>query len=156
MPKHILASMDGLNLTLRPDVGAVKGEDDAEGVAGGGPVLSPVEKAEVSESEDVADRAASLLKGLRRDDTGDDDTLHVRRRREKAQDERNARRMRRRTAQAGTSSGNAGTGGGSDTPKLEAELDGEGDRLDSPAPAELDGDTDRDKTPTPTPTGRRG
>ncbi|KAK5944853.1 hypothetical protein PMZ80_002055 [Knufia obscura] len=57
-----------------------------------------------SEGEDVADRAASLLAGLRSkapDDAGDG--ISVRRRRENADEERRARRARRRTQQAKSS-----------------------------------------------------
>jgi cytokinesis protein len=59
-----------------------------------------VSDAQVSESEDVADRAASMLQGLRGDDADveRDSSLRVRRRRESADDERRLRRMRRRTA----------------------------------------------------------
>ncbi|KAL9112673.1 MAG: hypothetical protein Q9227_002976 [Pyrenula ochraceoflavens] len=56
---------------------------------------------QVSESEDIADRAANLLQGLRGDGAGGDDgdgSLKVRRRRESADEERRNRRMRRRTA----------------------------------------------------------
>ncbi|QIX01463.1 hypothetical protein AMS68_006980 [Peltaster fructicola] len=53
------------------------------------------ELAAVSEGEDVADRAASLLQGLRGDE---DDSVRVRRRRESADDERARRRARRRAA----------------------------------------------------------
>jgi cytokinesis protein len=63
----------------------------------------------VSEGEDIADRAASLLQGLRGDEgdggvgsVGRDDSLRVRRRRESADDERQRRRAARR--RAGTSS----------------------------------------------------
>jgi len=53
-------------------------------------------------TEDIADRAASLLQGLRGDGDGDgltrDDSLRVRRRRESADDERARRRARRRGA----------------------------------------------------------
>lgn len=66
------------------------------------------EMATISESEDVADRAASMLQGLR----GDVDTesiagsqsgsIRVRRRRESADDERRARRRRRGAANSGT------------------------------------------------------
>lgn len=65
----------------------------------------------VSESEDVADRAASLLQGLRGDGEGlidapnRDESLRVRRRRESADDERARRRARRRAA--GTNSESA-------------------------------------------------
>ncbi|CAK1361492.1 Cytokinesis protein sepA [Cercospora beticola] len=59
----------------------------------------------VSESEDIADRAASLLQGLRGDaEPADpqDNTLRVRRRRESADDERSKRRARRRNAAGGS------------------------------------------------------
>ena len=63
----------------------------------------------VSEGEDIADRAASLLQGLRGDGEsetpGRDDSLRVRRRRESADDERAKRRAQRRTAQASTTTG---------------------------------------------------
>lgn len=57
----------------------------------------------VSEGEDIADRAASMLQGLRgegEDGEGPvrDDSLRVRRRRESANDERAQRRARRRGA----------------------------------------------------------
>lgn len=57
------------------------------------------------EEQDVADRAASLLQGLR----GDGDSLSVRRRRESADEERNRRRNRRRAAQS-TASDTGSTG----------------------------------------------
>lgn len=91
------------------------GEDDrnASGSGGGGEngaLLSPTVTNEggsggeeaagaASEGEDIADRAASMLQGLRDPDAepppARDDTLRVRRRRESADDER-ARRRRRR------------------------------------------------------------
>lgn len=68
------------------------------------------EMATVSEGEDIADRAASMLQGLRGDvDAGStraiskDGSLRVRRRRESANEERQARRNRRRTAASHTS-----------------------------------------------------
>ena len=68
----------------------------------------------VSESEDVADRAATLLQGLRGDsalgDAADgNDGLRVRRRRESADEERRNRRLKRRTAQQSSSSGEVGS-----------------------------------------------
>lgn len=55
-----------------------------------------------SEGEDIADRAASLLQGLRGDGEGDaparDESMRLRRRRESADDERARRRARRRAA----------------------------------------------------------
>lgn len=63
------------------------------------PSTANSDAAPVSEGEDVADRAASLLQGLRGDADGEgparDDSLRVRRRRESADDERTRRRRRR-------------------------------------------------------------
>lgn len=55
----------------------------------------------VSEGEDIADRAANLLQGLRSNNT-DTDEERTRRRRESAEDERRARRMRMRSRNAAT------------------------------------------------------
>jgi cytokinesis protein len=85
---------DGSNGLLTPD-------NIADGEGSGS-----VSDAQVSESDDVADRAASMLQGLRGDGDGDvdrDSNLRVRRRRESADDERRQRRMRRRTAAESTS-----------------------------------------------------
>lgn len=55
-----------------------------------------------SEGEDIADRAASMLQGLRGDGESDvparDESMRLRRRRESADDERARRRARRRAA----------------------------------------------------------
>ena len=109
-----------------PDMTELTREDDAfdEDQADQGtlrPLSTVGERAEgeevnaASEGEDVADRAASLLMGLRGDGVGDeqdaiskDGSLRVRRRRESANDERRTRRGRR--AAAGSS-----TGGGSES-----------------------------------------
>lgn len=74
---------------------------------------------QVSEGEDVADRAASMLQGLRGDAPADldperDGSIRVRRRRESADEERRNRRMRRRTQQQG-STGDASEGGALET-----------------------------------------
>ncbi|KAF2218969.1 hypothetical protein BDZ85DRAFT_276593 [Elsinoe ampelina] len=62
-----------------------------------GPADKDKEKDAGSEGEDVADRAASLLQGLRGDEEpGRSDSLRVRRRRENADNERARRRERRR------------------------------------------------------------
>ncbi|KAF2767306.1 FH2-domain-containing protein [Teratosphaeria nubilosa] len=63
----------------------------------------------VSESEDIADRAASMLQGLRGDEEGPEksDSLRVRRRRESADDERARRRARRRAQGTSGESANA-------------------------------------------------
>lgn len=85
----------------------------------------------VSEGEDIADRAASLLQGLRsdggevsevpqRDESG---SLRIRRRRESADDERARRRARRRGA--GTGSQDQGAGGKEGTIAEEGEGEGE-------------------------------
>ncbi|MCJ1433773.1 hypothetical protein MMC27_003138 [Xylographa pallens] len=70
---------------------------------------------EVSEGEDVADRAASMLLGLRGDGPADGDDLsqsgsiRVRRRRESADVERRDRRRRRTPAGSGSINANAGS-----------------------------------------------
>ena len=60
----------------------------------------PPSEGATSEGEDIADRAASMLQGLRGDGEGEgpsrDESLRVRRRRESADDERARRRARRR------------------------------------------------------------
>lgn len=73
----------------------------------GGSVESAPQEDATSEGEDIADRAASLLQGLRHDGDAEpsgpkDDALRVRRRRESADDERNRRRGRRRGAGTST------------------------------------------------------
>ena len=79
--------------------------DSERGLMSPDSVLSDIQEkdstAAKSEGEDVADRAASLLQGLRGDGDGDGDgvgrdgSLRVRRRRENADDERRNRRRRR-------------------------------------------------------------
>lgn len=62
-------------------------------------------KGDVSESEDVADRALRALQEMRSSaPSTNGDEIDVRRRRDGADEERKARRMRRRTAQQSTSS----------------------------------------------------
>ena len=51
--------------------------------------------AAISEGEDIADRAASMLQGLRKDSDADSASGSLRRRRESADDERRSRRRRR-------------------------------------------------------------
>jgi cytokinesis protein len=85
---------------------------------------TPAEDA-ISEGEDIADRAASLLQGLRGEGENEggakDDSIRVRRRRESADEERNRRRARRRAA--GTSTENAGQS--TITEEAEGEIDGD-------------------------------
>ena len=68
----------------------------------------------ISEGEDVAERAASMLQGLRGNTDGDadggrpgsrDGNLRVRRRRESANDERQNRRSRRRGRESSSTAG---------------------------------------------------
>jgi cytokinesis protein len=86
--------------------------DDGEGAsmistADAADHLAPQEDAKsngaesVSEGEDIADRAANLLQGLRSNNT-DTDEERTRRRRESAEDERRARRLRMRSRNAAT------------------------------------------------------
>lgn len=69
---------------------------------------TPTTRGNTSEGEDVADRAAQMLQGLRAkapEDTGDG--IEVLRRRENADEERRARRARRRTQQTKSSDGDS-------------------------------------------------
>ncbi|KAL8895755.1 MAG: hypothetical protein Q9207_008030 [Kuettlingeria erythrocarpa] len=77
--------------------------------SGDGSIDRVAEMATISEGEDIADRAASMLQGLRGDGEAEssrpiskDGSLRVRRRRESADEERKARRNRRRTAASST------------------------------------------------------
>ena len=96
------------------------GDNDASGT-----LLNPTiaeaperEGREVSEGEDVADRAASMLLGLRGDGPADGDDLsqsgsiRVRRRRESADVERKDRRRRRTPAGSGSINASAGSEAG--------------------------------------------
>lgn len=71
--------------------------------------------AHVSEGADIADRAASMLQGLRANANADADGERARRRRESAEDERRNRRLRRRN---GASSGSKGGADGSALPAV--------------------------------------
>ncbi len=101
--------------------------------AGGSGAVQPL-----SDGEDVAERAASLLLGLRGDisappdaeSVNRDDSLRVRRRRESADDERAARRRRRR--QAGGSTADLGSGMPT-PPTISEEAEGAGATGDEPA-----------------------
>ena len=89
-----------------------------------------------SEGEDVADRAASMLQGLRGDGDGDtevnrDGSIRVRRRRESANDERRDRRRRRGAASSSSSSnGTAGEAAQAGTSTIAEEPLGEEDEED--------------------------
>lgn len=81
-------------------------------------------ESQVSESEDIAERAASMLQGLR--NSADADSERHRRRRETAEEERRNRRMRRRN---GATSGSKDSADGS-LPSVREQ--------DSPAPTDQD------------------
>lgn len=92
---------EGDKAFLSPQESTTSGEAYSEKVG---------EMATISESEDIADRAASMLQGLRGDGDGEssrplskDGSLRSRRRRESADDERRVRRNRRRTAASNAS-----------------------------------------------------
>lgn len=112
-----------------PDLGDLtNGIDEDEGdknvfsperaVSGDFPVERTVDMAAISEGEDVADRAASMLQGLRGD--GDvegrpasrEGSLRIRRRRESSADDE--KRTRRRRRGVGSSSHRGGGGGAED------------------------------------------
>ena len=103
-----------------PELEELTRRDDAEASDDGrllntlsavGEVSEIEHPAAISEGEDIADRAASMLLGLRGDADGDGDgnpmkegSLRVRRRRESADDERKNRRRRRAGANVSASS----------------------------------------------------
>ena len=139
------------------------------GTADGGSEKGAAAAGSVSEGEDIADRAASLLQGLRGDEAGDggvgsmgrDDSLRVRRRRESADEERQRRRAARR--RTGNSSVDASAPGAptEGTIAEEAEGDAKGPpeelTISSTTNADADADEKRpssagneQKLPTPT------
>ena len=85
------------------------------------------------DGEEVADRAATMLQGLRGDSPGDSETLNgpnnikVARRRESANDERRARRSRRGISTTGTPAAEVSSKGTSDDVILEDGLEEEDD-----------------------------
>ena len=99
--KHQMRIASGENM---PDLADLTKGADGDGADSPG-ILSPVtalpvvpEKEGQSEGEDVADRAAQLLQGLRGDTGGEGagaGSIRVRRRREGNEDERRSRRRRR-------------------------------------------------------------
>ena len=120
-----------------------------------GAVDRSAEMATISEGEDIADRAASMLQGLRGDGEGEptpvrgDGSLRVRRRRESADDER---RQRRRRRGAGSSSA-----AGDDRDSM---LSPPGERSQEPIPEEPPDGESKPGTPTtvlspPSPEGTR-
>jgi len=115
---------------------------------------APATEGGVSEGEDIADRAASLLQGLRGDaEPADpqDNTLRVRRRRESADDERSRRRARRRNV-----AGSADQGDGRASTTIAEETDEANGSAQAPIIIEIDEDSEEkrlsDDSPLPTPT----
>lgn len=130
--------------------------DETAGTGNGGSMLSPISVSSPREGEDdVAQRAALLLQGMRDgDDEGDDERREVLRqaRRKTAQDERNARRRRREKTsstqpppkspdgteegEAAATNGDEGAADGGDAADdgaddAEAREEGEGDKSES-------------------------
>jgi cytokinesis protein len=134
-----------------PDPGDASGDGDGGLLTpdhrpsdGGSPQGEPT-----SESEDVAERAANMLQGLRGDgseapSSAERDSIRVRRRRESADGERRARRQRR-GAPTNSVAGNGATGETSPTekrdedaiPEEDAEVE---DASTAPAPAVENGE----------------
>ncbi|KIW48110.1 uncharacterized protein PV06_00729 [Exophiala oligosperma] len=95
-----------------PDIPTKEGVEESRGLASVGEKgnedgLSAEDgtsgKGDVSESEDVADRALKALQSMRSSAPSTGDEIDVRRRRDGADEERKARRMRRRTAHQSSS-----------------------------------------------------
>lgn len=118
--------------------------DDGEGAsmistADAADHLAPQEDAKsngaesVSEGEDIADRAANLLQGLRSNNT-DTDEERTRRRRESAEDERRARRLRMRSRNAATN-GSKDSADGLVLPSLRETSAAPEEEIQSPAAA---------------------
>ena len=121
--KHQIRVASGQKI---PDMAELaKGADSDEGEKASMSPMPPVGEvseqdavtiASVPEGEDVADRAASMLQGLRGDGDADaaedmsrDGSLRVRRRRESADDERKSRRRRRGVGNSNSGSSLAGS-----------------------------------------------
>jgi cytokinesis protein len=131
--KHQMRVASGQEI---PDIAEIIERDPK---AGDKPLLSPDSipeeeptKGSVSESEDVADRAASLLQGLRGDADGEGEagTLKVRRRRETSEAERASRRRRR--TQTPTESGVA-SGTTESEPHVDKTIEEEDERVEESA-----------------------
>ena len=113
--RHQVRVASGQHMPDTPNVKNAEGGDDADDDgkdddASNAGLLDPhaeeldaraVDKESVSEGEDIADRAASMLQGLR--NNSDADAERARRRKESADEERRNRRMRRRNGPGGGS-----------------------------------------------------
>jgi cytokinesis protein len=137
-----------------PDFSGAEGGDGSEQPADGSAqtdedgLLSPpipgegeegAKDAQISEGEDVADRAASMLLGLR--SNSDANGERQRRRRESADEERRQRRMRRRNG-ATSGSKDSADGSGSGLPPVHeptspSRTDSPGGTDDQPLPSTL-------------------
>ncbi|KAJ5358491.1 Cytokinesis protein sepA [Penicillium cataractarum] len=140
-----------------PDLSGTEGGEGSEQPADGNAqtdengLLSPpipaegeesAKEAQISEGEDVADRAASMLLGLRSNSDANGD--RQRRRRESADEERRQRRMRRRNgATSGSKDSADGSGSGLATvqePASPSQTDSVGGTEDQPLPSPLPDD----------------
>jgi cytokinesis protein len=112
----------------------ISGQDDSSHLNPQEDENATNQETQISEGEDIADRAANLLQGLRSNMDGDED--RARRRRENAEDERRARRMRMRSRNM--------TNGSKDS------ADGSLPSIKEPAsPDETDGDSSAQPMSTP-------
>ena len=93
--EHDLALSDHAEKGDRLDTHNTDGEHEKAGA---------VKEDELSEGEDIADRAASMLQGLRDNSAADSKSERWRRRRESADEERRNRKMRRRNGLGSISS----------------------------------------------------
>lgn len=104
--KHQVRVASGQRMPSIQGAGAETADGESTHADNDGDHLSPQDEAksisgqesQVSEGEDIADRAANLLQGLR--SNTDTDEERARRRRESAEDERRARRLRMRSRNA--------------------------------------------------------
>ncbi|OAX77861.1 hypothetical protein ACJ72_07835, partial [Emergomyces africanus] len=138
--RHQVRVASGQNI---PDLAADTGEKSTEGdaddanSANNGDLLSPgsqpddpsspVKESQVSEGEDIADRAASMLQGLRNDTEGSADRA---RRRESAEEARRNRRLRRRTPASNGGSKDGGDINGALSPVKEPDTAGAEEGID--------------------------
>ena len=116
--RHQIRVASGQTMPEMSDLAKADSGDEAEksilspqSVTGGETTTeTSTEMATISEGEDIADRAASMLQGLRGDgdvqsagpSSRDGGSIRVRRRRESVDDERRMRRSRRRNAASST------------------------------------------------------
>lgn len=106
-----MPNLHGMGGDGSEDKTAASSEDrDGDRLSAQGETDTGSRDAPISDGEDIADRAANLLQGLR--NNTEDDEERARRRRENAEEERRARRQRMR-ARSGVASGSKDSANGS-------------------------------------------